>query len=248
MKKSEGNILKSADLKNSIRDLSLSIRRTLGWHVKRKFGQVDRKIAENYYATTKTRKLHIGCGENFLDGWLNSDYFPYLSNIFHLDATERFALADSTIDFIFSEHMIEHISYSHGSMMLVECYRVLRNNGKIRISTPDLPFLINLYQEQKTELQKEYIEWATAMFIPTAPCPNDTFVINNFVRDWGHLFIYDEKTLRLSLEMAGFSDIQRCELNKSTSAAFQDLENEKRIPQGFVNLESVTLEATKIVR
>jgi predicted SAM-dependent methyltransferase len=33
--------------------------------------------------------------------------------------------------------MIEHISFSQGLVMLSECYRVLKEKGKIRISTPD---------------------------------------------------------------------------------------------------------------
>jgi predicted SAM-dependent methyltransferase len=119
---------------------------------------------------------------------------------------------------------------------------------KIRISTPDLSFLVALYQDRKTELQKDYIEWSTNMFMPAAPSASDTFVINNFVRDWGHSFIYDEKTLRSALELAGFSDVRRCDLNRSSHEVFQNLENEDRIPKGFVDLESVTLEATKIVR
>ena len=32
-----------------------------------------------------------------------------------------------------------------------------------------------------------------------APKDLDTFLLNKFVRAWGHLFIYDEKTLRFAL-------------------------------------------------
>jgi predicted SAM-dependent methyltransferase len=223
-----------------------STKRLIRWHVKRKFGRIDKKIIDNYLATSKIRKLHIGCGDNVLPDWLNSDYFPYPHNIFHLDATDTFPLANDTFDFIFSEHMIEHISYPQGLGMLSECYRVLRNNGNIRISTPNLSFLIDLYHGQQSELKKDYVQWATDNFIPTAPYPDAVFVINNFVRDWGHLFIYDEKTLRLSMEKAGFVNITRCELNKSTNAEFCNLENEARMPAGFLNLESVTLEGTKV--
>jgi predicted SAM-dependent methyltransferase len=220
-------------------------KRSIGWQVKRKFGRVDQKIIDNYLAANEIRKLHIGCGENVLSDWLNSDYFPYPHNIFHLDATDTFPLANDTFDFIFSEHMIEHISHPAGLVMLSECYRVLRNKGKVRIATPNLSFLIDLYHGQQSELQSSYIQWATDTFIRTAPYPDAAFVINNFVRDWGHLFIYDEKTLRSSMEKAGFVNITRCELNKSTAAEFCNLENEARMPAGFLNLESVTLEGTK---
>jgi hypothetical protein len=61
------------------------------------------------------------------------------------------------------------------------------------------------------------------------------------------LFIYDEKTLRSSLEKAGFADIVRCDLNESKDESLRKLENENRMPEGFVKLESFTLEGTKVI-
>jgi predicted SAM-dependent methyltransferase len=214
-------------------------------HFKRNFRGVDGAIIERCFAEQKIRKLHIGCGDNLLGDWLNSDFFPQSDRVLHLDATKRFPFSEETFHYIFCEHMIEHVSYADGLAMLRECYRVLKNNGKIRISTPNLQFLIDLYSDNKSELQKEYIKWATDSSIKGAPYYDDTFVINNFVRDWGHLFIYDEKTLRSSFEQAGFSKIIRCELNESQDELLRNLENEKRQPENFLKLESVTLEGTK---
>lgn len=214
---------------------------------KRSILRIDRSVIENYFSTHEVKKLHIGCGGNIIDGWLNSDFFPTSDDVLYLDATERFPFENDVFDYIFSEHMIEHVSYSNGFAMLIDCQRVLKNNGKIRISTPDLQFLINLYRSDKSELQIEYIKWATDQFIKNSPYLDDTFVINNFVRDWGHLFIYDEKTLRSSLERAGFTNIVRCELNESENEALRNLENEKRMPEGFLKLESFTLEGTKLL-
>lgn len=221
-------------------------KREISWHYKRRFGHVDREIIENYLAKQEIRKLHIGCGGTILSGWLNSDLCPYSDNILHLDATTTFPFKDDTFDFIFGEHMIEHISYSSGFTMLSECHRVLKNNGKTRISTPNLQFLIDLYGNSKSELQSEYIKWATDSFIKSAPYYDDTFVINNFVRDWEHLFIYDEKTLRALMEKVGFSEITRFDLNNSEEELLLNLENNERIPKGFLKLESFTLEGTKL--
>lgn len=107
--------------------------------------------------------------------------------------------------------------------------------------------MIDLYGEPKSQLQMDYIKWATDAFVHAAPCYDATFVINNFVRDWGHLFIYDEKTLCLSLENAGFSNITKCDLNESADESLRNLENEQRMPKGFLKLESITLEATKLL-
>jgi predicted SAM-dependent methyltransferase len=97
--------------------------------------------------------------------------------------------------------MIEHVSYPQASLMFAECFRILKRNVTIRIATPDLSFLINLYNRHKSDAENNYIEWATKTSIKGAPYNDVVFVINNFVRDWGHQFIYDENTLRSSLEM-----------------------------------------------
>ena len=250
MRKSVEHILRKIYLDGFVRGVLQNLRTTkrhISWQSKRKFGRIDRAIIESYVAQREIRKLHIGCGENILCDWLNSDLFPHSDRILHVDATDTFPFADDTFDYIFSEHMIEHVSYSEGRAMLSECHRVLRNNGTIRISTPNLQFLIDLYRDDKSELQREYIKWATDSFITHASYYDDAFVINNFVRDWGHSFIYDEKTLRSSLEKAGFTRIIRCDLNESTEEALRQLENERRMPDGFLKLESITLEGTKVL-
>jgi predicted SAM-dependent methyltransferase len=198
-----------------------------------------------YLAKPGPRKLHIGSGQNLLSGWLNSDYYPRSPEVLHLDATKPFPFDDATFDFVFSEHMIEHVPYPAGCHMLRECLRVLKPRGVARISTPDLNFLIKLYEGNKTGLQQDYIKWSQQNFVPWAAEASDTFVINNFVRDWGHVFIYDEKTLRQAMENAGFSAIERCELQHSLRAELQNLENEGRMPAGFLRLETVTLEGTR---
>jgi len=190
-------------------------------------------------------KLHLGCGHNILEGWVNTDSCPVSSDVLSLDVSKPFPLDDNQFDCVFSEHMIEHLSYVEGLSVLKESYRVLKKGGIIRVSTPDIEFLINLYNGHKTELQKRYIKWATDTFISNAPSYSDTYVINNFVRDWGHLFIYDKKILCDSLERAGFKSIRRCLLNESSHEALRNLENVTRMPAGFLALETFTLEAEK---
>ena len=218
----------------------------LGWgRLKRWLAGVDGRIVREYFARDGAKRLQIGCGMNIREGWLNTDWHPRSREVLHLDATKRYPFEDASLEAVFSEHMIEHVSFPDGLKMLGECFRVLEPGGRLRISTPDLAFLIDLYREDKNELQHEYIEWATEWFIPHAPEPVDTFVINNYVRDWGHLFIYDERVLRIALEKTGFTDIVRHEVGESEDPVFRGLENASRLPAGFLSLESVILEATK---
>src|SRR6266851_10230964 len=215
------------------------------WYVRRGFGRLDRTLVSTYLAAHDIRRLHIGCGHYLMPNWLNSDLFPSSSAVLHLDATADFPLPSASFDYVYSEHMIEHIPYFSGLNMLKECHRVLKSGGILRISTPNFQFLIDLYANAKTELQWSYINWSAETFIRSPYPVTDTLVINNFVRDWGHRFIYDEKTLGSSMETAGFKSITRCDLGLSNSAALSGLEHEERLPPRFLRLETLTLEGTK---
>ncbi len=51
--------------------------------------------------------------------------------------------------------------------------------------------------------------------------------------------------MRGALESAGFSPAERRDLNESGDETLRNLENEGRLPQGFLRLESLILEASK---
>ena len=209
----------------------------------------DGSKIRTYLSSHEVKKLHLGAGSNSLPGWLNSDLDPSLSSdVIYLDATKPFPVKDCIFDYVFSEHMIEHVTYPEGLHMLKECHRVLKPGGKIRIATPDLLFLIELYQPNKTGLQKAYIRWSTDVHdeIQSRGSYEDTFVINNFMKAWGHRFIYDEKVLRRTLEKAGFSFVVRRGLHESEDEELRGLENQARMPAGFLDLETMVLEAEKL--
>lgn len=210
---------------------------------------LDQSLIEDYLARHDVSKLHVGAGANLLRGWLNTDYYPGRSDTLHLDAVKRFPFENDTFDYVFSEHMIEHVDYHQGLSMLSECFRVLKPGGRIRISTPDFQFLIDLYTESHSPVQERFLDWMGGWMnerkAGSVPDANPIFVINNFVRDWGHQFIYDEAALRCSLEKVGFADITRHRIMESDEEALRNLENEKRCPDGILQLETMTLEATK---
>jgi predicted SAM-dependent methyltransferase len=219
--------------------------RRLRRRIKHPFKPSDRAILARYLAESRSPKLNIGWGGRELPGWLNTDYNPASRTAVHLDMRQRFPFQDETFDYIYTEHVIEHISYGDGLRLLTECFRVLKRPGKIRISTPDLHFLVDLARPDKSDLQRAYIKWAANSFIPGAPDDNEVFVINNFVRNWGHTFIYDENTLRGALQNAGFTAIAKFDQHESNDAALRNLENEHHLPPDFLRLESFTLEGSK---
>lgn len=177
----------------------------------------------NYLATHKIKKLQLGTGPNVLDGWCNTDLSHNYKGVYIIDVTKMFPFDDKTVDYILSEHLIEHLSYGEGLHMLSECCRILKPEGKIRIATPDLDTLIDLHSSEKSEIQKLYIKWHIDSFLPDMDY-NDCFVINNAFRGWGHQLIYDENTLRKLIMKAGFTKIKRYNPGESDDENFKGIE------------------------
>lgn len=202
------------------------------------------KTLYEYFHHHRIRKLQVGCGEFQLKGWLNSDLYGS-QTLFPIDLTKHFPLPDESFDIIFSEHTHEHFDFKQGMSMLSEFHRILRKNGVVRITTPDLKFLIDLYSK-KTKLQKAYIEWSTNMFIKDALSNSEGYVINNFVRAWGHQFIYDHKTLKEQLEKAGFINVRFYRPGKSQNKYLVGIEHHGQATgEKFNQLESMVVEAIK---
>ena len=206
---------------------------------------VDRRIVNRYFAEAREPKLHIGCGDHLLAAWLNSDKTPRSADVMYLDAARPLPFPDATFVYVYGEHMIGDLSFRQAGVMLRECFRTLAPGGKIRIVTPDLAFLIGLYEErQPSDIQRRYMEWFSAQ--TKSPRSGGGFLVNYYAKAWGLEFVYDEPILREAMQTAGFSRIVRRGLNESDDAALRNLENEERLPDGFLRMESLILEGTKI--
>ena len=209
---------------------------------------VDRRTTRRYLDSHSVRKLQIGAGKNIRPGWLNTNFYPvrpFSTSTIFLDATRSFPLPDNSFDYVFSEHMIEHIPYEGGRNMLLECHRVLRPDGVLRIATPDMAFLMSLMDGDLSDLERSYIDWSAQEFLGSPVPASGLTVANNYFRAWGHAFIYDRATLVLALERAGFVEVEQRAVNESAERELTGIDNIDRMPAGYLELETMTFEARK---
>ncbi len=214
--------------------------RRTSWLIKRPHA------VKRYLRSHEIRKLQIGSSLNILDGWLNSDVYCLSHRVVYLNATKVFPFENDTFDYIFAEHVIEHLTYKEGLFMLRECHRVLKPGGKIRIATPDLETLIDLYTtEEKSELQDRYIQWIVPMFFPDVSFYSAVFAINIAFQNWGHKFLYDSTTLQRAMEEARFVDISRFKPGESNDEALIRIESHGKAigDEDMDRFETMVLEA-----
>ena len=244
-----------AQLKGGLKALGLYERASRAWiaaeprliRLSRGITGRNRRLIASYLERHQAAKLHIGCGDNELSGWLNTELCPRGDQIF-LDATARFPFADGTFHFIYTEHMIEHISLVDAGAMLNECFRVLAPGGVIRIVTPDLRFLATLLNGPPAPELASYIRYSIDVYKIHAPAADGTSVFNHFVRSWGHQYIHSESSLADVLSRAGFVDVERRPLNGSPHPELTGLAITDRMPAGFLEMESVVLEGRRPAR
>jgi predicted SAM-dependent methyltransferase len=216
------------------------LRQTLGRATRR------RRI-EAYLRAHDVRKLQLGTGGNVREGWLNTDIhdFRRTGEVVYMDASEPFPLPDASFDVVYSEHMLEHLSYADGQRCLRECVRVLRPDGRIRIATPSLERLIALYDPELDDVQRRYMGWSIDTFVGDADEHLPGFVLNNFLRDWGHEFVYDRDTLRHALSSAGFVDAEELAVGESRDPRLAGLERHLSEAPEFNAYETIVLEARR---
>jgi predicted SAM-dependent methyltransferase len=196
--------------------------------------RLDRGRIERYLDTHIVKKLQLGTGPNPLPGWLNTDlrpdsYLEHRETVVFLDAAKPFPFPSATFDYVFSEHLIEHITEPEARGTVAQCFRVLGPGGRVRIATPDLAAIVRLYAEPLGEIERQYIDWVMERFLPPRESGNRRcYVVNQMFHGHGHRFIYDEETLRGLLADAGFVEIERRGLGESLDPALRGVEGHGR--------------------
>jgi predicted SAM-dependent methyltransferase len=83
------------------------------------------KVAK--FKKIKNLKLNVGCGKIKLPGWVNIDIEPSADLI--IDIRKGLPLDDGSVNFIYSEHFLEHLTYEEGRKVLEEFQRCLKVGG-----------------------------------------------------------------------------------------------------------------------
>ncbi len=148
------------------------------------------------------KRIHLGAGTNVVDGWDNLDIVD-APGIILQDLTQRLPYADSSVDSILSEHVIEHFTKEAGYRLLEECHRVLIPGGGFRVGWPDLTKLIRAYFFRS----KRYRRFVTPYFDVPHLFGTWDETLSDCLFAWEHRYAYTKRQLAQTLQRVGFVSV-----------------------------------------
>lgn len=150
-------------------------------------------------------KLHLGCGNKHIDGFINVDSrsIPEVDVMDNVGVLEKFA--DNSADLIYACHVLEHFGRWEYNKVLERWYQILKPGGTLRLAVPDFEAICNHYIRNHNIHLLRGLLWGGQNY-PT-----------NY-----HYVGFDFKSLKEDLEKIGFKNIRLYDRDKTEHANVDD--------------------------
>jgi predicted SAM-dependent methyltransferase len=152
-------------------------------------------------------RLHIGSGSQRIPGFLNVDVRPFPGVDVVADVTQGLRFQD--VEAVFAEHFLEHLPLGKAVDFLCEVHRVLRADGWLRLSTPNLDWV-----------------WWTHYRLEGAAADRRAWslMLNRAFHGWQHRFLWNREMLEETLAACGFEGLRWCRYGESELPFFRGIE------------------------
>ena len=147
----------------------------LGYEVKRIVNKHNISYYQNSYPADSMkmkRFYNIGAGGFYHPYWTNVDYISewYASNNkktsqgIHYDLFSKspMPIDSNSAEVVYSSHTIEHITNAAAENMINEAFRILKSNGYLRITAPNIDLDYRAYRNN----DKHFFYWTKRYSIP----------------------------------------------------------------------------------
>jgi predicted SAM-dependent methyltransferase len=104
--------------------------------------------------------LNLGCGNRFHKSWTNINFDSNSNEVMKWDLTKGIPFPDNFFDVVYHSHLLEHFTRATAKNFLLECSRVLRPQGVLRVVVPDLEQIVHTYIEALELANSGSEEWA----------------------------------------------------------------------------------------
>lgn len=154
--------------------------------------ELERKCSRCLQKDVCEMKLHLGCGGDYIPGYINSDL--YAEKVDERFDALNIPYPDNSFEEVKAFHIIEHFDFYKGNDALKEWFRVLMPGGRLHIETPDFLESCRMFVENDDMIRTQmYGHFFSTPWIPGQQ----------------HLFLFTQHQLTTQLTWAGFTNIKR---------------------------------------
>ncbi|MFA6354732.1 MAG: hypothetical protein WCX12_03570 [Candidatus Paceibacterota bacterium] len=195
---------------------------------------------------SKPLKLHLGCQEKYLDGYVNIDLPPEAHTVekvrvdVYADVRTLSYEAES-ISEVRSEHLLEHFSRQESLLLLARWHKWLKMDGLLHVETPDFE-----------ESAKKFLKGSLDEKFMLA-----RHIFGSHEADWAyHKDFWSEEKFRFVLGELGYGDFHFDKISNNLESKFPVLKGtfitkpesvfKKLGPLGFNNLPNIICYAKKV--
>lgn len=173
------------------------------------------------------KKLNLGCGGNSLPGWENHDA--------EMDLRKRLPFPDGSMDFIFAEHVVEHVTIKEAWCFFSDCHRILKPGGVVRIAVPDIARIWRFHTP----------EYGVAVKAGGHGNGSARDSVKAAIFEHGHQAAWTQDLLEAVLYAVGFH-VTRCSYGQSNHTELEGIEGHgKVVGQNVSRVETSIAEGTK---
>ncbi len=142
-------------------------------------------------------KLNLGCGSDYREGFINIDANPEIKTDYVIVLGETSLLdyfMPESFGYILMHDILEHLFRYEASVLLCDCYKLLKDQGEIKIRVPDFEAICgesNFTSEDKIR----YIFGRQKRG-------------GVFLSEFCHKYAYTKDMMGKELEQAGFRNVE----------------------------------------
>jgi predicted SAM-dependent methyltransferase len=165
--------------------------------------------------------VELGAGATRREGWISTDI--WWGARYHLDATGPWPFPPGSVSHVYGDNMIEHVPIDGARALFRHAMKAMQPGGRIRLVTPDVERCAEVYLERgdRARAQLDAHRGAGTRVEHSVDILRGVFIEYEHYRGYA----WDFESLAAELDAAGFTAIERCELENSADPVLRGLES-----------------------
>lgn len=152
----------------------------------------------------KQVKVHVGCGKNYIPGWVNIDMFSVVKADIYADMA-ALPIDRGSVDILYCCHVLEHCQRNSIIATLTHWRDLLKDGGTLRLAVPNFTACVEWYNKTHN------LEEIMGLLYGRQDYPKNH-----------HFVTFDAATLTTKLLLAGFKTVSNWDWRTTEHASYDD--------------------------